>query len=242
MIFQGPARKLSDDDLPRVGYSIGVGEDEIHAVLDVETRGGGFDRAGRPKMLFEPHIFFRELDDPGQRAEAVAKGLAYRKWRRGQYPPDSYPRLRQAMRINPAAALRSASWGLGQVMGFNHKLAGFLTVEAMVKAMVQGEGPQLRAMIDFIESTGLDVHLRARDWRKFARGYNGPAYAKNGYHTALAKAYEKWRKIPDTPFSIDRDGQPLEHGAEPSRDIWANILALLGPLVAKFLKSLRAQR
>jgi hypothetical protein len=36
----------------------------------------------------------------------------------------SYPRLAQAIAIDRPAALRSASWGLGQIMGFNHELAG----------------------------------------------------------------------------------------------------------------------
>ncbi|MBP1178492.1 N-acetylmuramidase domain-containing protein [Methylobacterium sp. PvR107] len=33
------------------------------------------------------------------------------------------------------------------------------------------------------------------------RGYNGPSYAENGYHTKLAVRFAFWRKIPDTPWS-----------------------------------------
>ncbi|SOR29789.1 conserved protein of unknown function [Methylorubrum extorquens] len=55
--FVCAAARLSDYDLPRVGHTIGVGEDEIHAVMEVEASGGGFDRLKRPKMLFEPHVF-----------------------------------------------------------------------------------------------------------------------------------------------------------------------------------------
>ena len=196
MNFIGKARRLSDFDLPRVGALIGVGEDEIHAVLDVEARGRGFDKLGRPVMLFEPHVFYRELSG-AERDEAVAKGLAYPKWRRN-YPKDSYPRLIAAMKINEAAALRSASWGLGQVMGFNCSLCRYSSAKAMVADFLDSEGAQLKAMVQFIISAGLDDELRRHDWAGFARGYNGPAYAKHKYHHRLKTAFEKWAMIPDT--------------------------------------------
>jgi len=48
--FKGAARRLDDIDLPRIGHLIGVGEDELHAVIDVEARGSGFDSLGRIAM------------------------------------------------------------------------------------------------------------------------------------------------------------------------------------------------
>lgn len=203
MDFKGKARRIDDEDLPRIGAKIGVGEDEIHAVLEVETRGGGFDSQDRPKMLFEPHIFYRELRGV-ERAKAVQMGLAYPKWGQKPYPKDSYPRLQKAMMINENAALRSASWGLGQIMGFNHKLAGYRSAREMVLAFMDDEAAQLEAMVEFIIANGLDDDLRNHDWRGFARGYNGAGYAKHGYHTKLARAYAKWSKIKDTPIKMDR--------------------------------------
>ncbi len=213
MNFKGKARRLDDIDLPRIGAKIGVGEDEIHAVLDVETRGGGFDKQGRPKMLFEPHIFYREV--PGHlRAQAVSKGLAYKRWGTKRYPSDSYPRLTQAMKMDREAAFRSASWGLGQVMGFNHSMAGYPSAEAMVKDFLDDEDKHLEAMVEFIIAAGLDDELRNHDWRGFARGYNGPGYAKNGYHTKLERAYRKWSRIKDTPFEVNRTPDEPEPEAE----------------------------
>lgn len=46
-----------------VGERIGVGEDEIHAVLEVEAAGSGFDSQGRVKALYEPHIAYREASN-----------------------------------------------------------------------------------------------------------------------------------------------------------------------------------
>ncbi len=208
MNFKGKAIPLQDIDLPQIGATIGVGEDEIHAVLDAETNGKGFDGRGRPKMLFEPHIFYRELGKGQKRDRAVKLGLARPRWKR-DYPKDSYARLEAAMKIDEAAALRSASWGLGQVMGFNHKLAGFDTVQEMVEAFKESEGKQLFGMITFIKNAGLADALRRHDWKAFARGYNGKGFAQNGYDKKLAASYAKWSKIKDTPFPVYNNSMPL---------------------------------
>lgn len=200
MNFRGKAKRLDDIDLPRIGARIGVGEDEIHAVLDVETNGRGFDAKGRPRMLFEPHVFWRELGKGEGRDIAEKKGLAYPKWRR-DYPNDSYPRLASAMSINEEAALRSASWGLGQIMGFNCVLAGYPSARAMVEDFLDDEEKHLEAMVTFIVSAKLDRFLRARDWAGFARGYNGAGFAANGYDRKLAAAFDKWQRIKDTPWT-----------------------------------------
>lgn len=199
MNFKGAARRLDDIDLPRVGALIGVGEDEVHAILDVEAAGSGFDALGRPKMLFEPHIFYRELGPGPKRDLAVKNGLARPRWRR-DYPRDSYPRLMAALEIDAVSAFRSASWGLGQIMGFNHKAAGYPTVEEMVAAFIDDEEAHLEAMIRFIKTAGLDDELRRHDWKGFARGYNGPGFAQNAYDRKLAAAFAKWQRIKDTPF------------------------------------------
>lgn len=200
--FRGRAARLVDIDLPRVGHMLGVGEDEVHAVLDVEARGSGFDAKGRPTMLFEPHLFWREMGGSGaKRSRAAALGLAYEKWGAKPYPSDSYPRLLLAMQIDETAALRSASWGLGQLLGSNHVAAGYATPQAMVAAFCDSEAAQLEGMAGFIRKGGLDRHLRAHAWAAFARLYNGPGYAKNQYDVRLARAYARWRGISDTPWS-----------------------------------------
>lgn len=197
--FKGAARRLGDLDLPYIGAAIGVGEDEVHAIVDVEAAGSGFDSAGRPKMLFEPHKFYRHLSG-AKRDLAVSSGLAYAAWKPGAYPKDSYPRLMRAMEIDETAALKSCSWGLGQILGENHIAAGYATPQLMVDRFCESEAEQLSAMIRFIKANKLDDNLRAHDWAGFARGYNGAQYAVHGYHTKLANAYAKWARIKDTPW------------------------------------------
>lgn len=200
--FKGAAKRIEDIDLPRIGARIGVGEDEIHAILDVESAGSGFDKQGRPKMLFEPHVFYRLLGVGKKRDLAVKQGLAYANWKPGAYPPESYTRLHDAMLIDENIALQSASWGLGQLMGFNHKAAGYSNgVEAMVLDFMDDEDRQLNAMISFIISSKLDKYLRTHNWTAFARGYNGAGFAKNGYNTKLLTRFNYWKKIKDTPYT-----------------------------------------
>lgn len=194
--FNGPAKRLDGFDIPRIGSKIGVGEDEIRAVIEVETSGGGFDKQGRVKILFEPHIFYRLLAGAA-RDKAVAAGLAYPKWGTKPYPKDSYPRLIEAMKIDETAALKACSWGLGQIMGENFHAAGYDTVQAMVTSFTQDEENHLEAMISFIKANHLDDELRAHNWAAFARGYNGPQYAANKYDTKLAASFAKWLKVAD---------------------------------------------
>jgi hypothetical protein len=206
--YIGKAERLTDLDLPRIGALIGVGEDEIHAVLDVESRGRGFDSHGRVIALFEPHIFYRELGPGSKRDQAVMRGLAYSKWGSKAYPKDSYPIFEQAITIDETAACRSMSWGLPQIMGFNASLAGYQSPQLMISAFADSEAAQLEAMIKFILSAGLDDELRAHNWRGFARGYNGAGYERHGYHTKLAAAYAKWSRIKDTPWTPAPPFQP----------------------------------
>ena len=215
--FKGAAKRIDDIDLPKLAYTIGVGEDELHAVIDTETSGSGFDRAGRPKMLFEPHVFYRNLDG-AERDEAVAEGLAYKAWGTLKYPADSYPRLEKAMQINETAALRSASWGLGQILGENHAAAGYGTPQEMVLAFLDDEEDHLAAMVDFIVTAGLDDDLRAlamldrptqpSDCVPFVRVYNGAGYARNNYHVKMATHHNRWRGIPDTPWLPEMELMP----------------------------------
>lgn len=195
--FRGAARRLDLIDIPTIAREIDTGEDELRALIEVESRGHGFDNAGRPVMLFEPHIFWAELGKGEKRDRAVREGLAYPRWGEKPYPRDSYPRLKAAMQIDRDAALRAASWGLPQILGRNHAAAGFGSAEEMVATFCADEEHHIRALVNFLVANKLDDDLRAHRWTDLARGYNGAGYAKHGYHTRLAAAFERWRQKPD---------------------------------------------
>lgn len=215
--FKGKAEPLRDLDLPRVGHEIGVGEDVIHMLIEVETRGHGYDSQKRVIMLFEPHKFFKHLkSDPEKLSDAVAKGLAYRKWGMKKYPKDSYPRFLEACEIDETAAYASCSWGLGQIMGENHRMAGYDSPQEMVEAFAESEENQLAAMIKFARSADIDDDLQRIDRKlragqlvtpadciPIARAWNGSGFASHNYHVRLSQAANKWAKIKDTKFTLE---------------------------------------
>ncbi|GEP11438.1 N-acetylmuramidase family protein [Methylobacterium gnaphalii] len=216
--FVGAAIKMQDQDLPAAGHLVGVGEDEMHAIIDVESGGSGFDKLRRPKQLFEPHVFYRNLSGE-KRTRAVSLGLAYEKWKPGNYPTDSYPRLAQALAIDERAACLSASWGLTQILGENYAQSGFASPQDMVVAMAASEGAQLTATVMLIKAMGLAANLKAHEWKLVARGWNGPSYAKNAYDDKLAARFAHWKAIPDTPWSPDQVvAQPIPAAPLPARD------------------------
>jgi hypothetical protein len=200
IIFTGAAKRLADIDLPRIGAEIGVGEDEIHAILDTETSGSGFDAQGRPKALYEPHVAYRNSTG-AVRSRLLIAGLAYPKWGERPYPKESYTRIKAAQQIDETVALKATSWGLGQILGENYTLAGYDTPQAMVQAFCDSEAAQLEGVVAFIKGKGLAGALRSHDWVKVARGYNGASEATHGYHTKLSAAFRHWQQIPDTPYA-----------------------------------------
>lgn len=197
--FKGDAKRLEDIDIPRIAAEIECGEDELHAFMDVEAGGSGFDNQGRPKILFEPHVFFKHLS--GSKLDAAVKaGLAYKKWGTKPYPKDSYPRLIAAIKIDETAALKSTSWGLTQILGENAKDAGYVTPQAMVSAFMEDEENHLEATVELLKHMGIADDLKAHRWAVVARVWNGPGYAKNKYDIKIADAFAKWSNIKDTPY------------------------------------------
>lgn len=173
------ATPLTLDAISTVAKIAGYDPAAVRAVLAVETGGRGFDaKTGKILIQFEPH-WFRRYTKHKIANEVSAQPLEWRAFN-------------QAFRLNPTAAMLSTSWGLGQIMGFNHAAAGFATVDAMVDSFKESEANQLRGMLRFIRSKrALHKSLLDKDWRTFAHFYNGPAYAVHNYHGKLAAAYQR---------------------------------------------------
>jgi len=195
MEFHSQGRPFDKDGMTRACDALGVGLSELWTVLAVETKGFGFLVDRRPQILFERHIFHKLTQG---RHDAGNGDVSNQE--SGGYAGGSkeYPRLEKAMQLDHDAALQSTSWGVGQVMGFNHKLVGFPNVEAMVDAMVQNENMQLLAAANFIKNNDLSAALQRQDWRAFAKGYNGVDFNKNEYDIRLAKAHAEYKQaLPD---------------------------------------------
>jgi len=196
-MFKGTGKRLIKGDVGRVARSVGMQTSVLLAVIEVEAAGRGFDRQNRPTSLFEPHVFWRQLGAGKRRDRAVKAGVAYKGWKPGRYPKDSYPRLKKAIDISKPAGFASASYGLFQIMGFNHKEAGCSSSEQMFEVAKMGEKEQLMQAVQLIKAWGLVKVLTNRDfatsdaWRDFAKRWNGKGYRKNNYHVKLANAFKK---------------------------------------------------
>jgi len=178
---------------------LGLEPAALWAVMRVEAKACGFLADRRPVILFERHVFHRRTGgrfSGGQPSVSHPKPGGY-----GAPGANQHARLEAAAALDARAAQESASWGLGQVMGFNARHAGHDGIESFVSAMREGEDAQLLAMCAFIAAAGLDDALRRRDWTAFARGYNGPGFARNAYDAKLAGAFADYaqgtRPLPD---------------------------------------------
>ncbi|HMF96370.1 MAG TPA: N-acetylmuramidase domain-containing protein [Vicinamibacterales bacterium] len=187
MEFVGRSNPLTSNGMATVATNLSVGVQELWTVLNVETSGCGFLPDRRPEILYERHIFHRLTGarfDDGDLSDPTAGGY-------GAGGAHQYDRLAAAMKLDRGAALQSASWGLGQVLGENFKVAGFPSVDEMIQAMSDSEDTQLVAVGAFIVGNRLDRALATHDWASFARGYNGPAFATNLYDVRLRGEFQK---------------------------------------------------
>ncbi len=167
------------------------------AIAEVESAGKPFAVVGgrnEPLIRFEGHYFDRRLS-PDNRKAARAAGLSSPTAGRIANPATQAARwslVARAASIDRKAAHESVSWGLGQVMGAHWAWLGYADVAALVAEARSGAGGQARLMARYIDRAGLAASIRRRDWAAFARGYNGPAFARNGYDRKIAAAYTRY--------------------------------------------------
>lgn len=172
----------------------------IKAIDEVESKGEGFQNNGEPKILFEPHVFWRLLKKKGIDPSVYSKNpkyknIVYEKW--GDKPYGKYSeqhdRLKLAVEIDREAALMSASWGRYQIMGFNYSACNKGSIQEFINSMYNSEYSQLLCFIEFIKSKKIDKYLRNKDWKEVALRYNGKGYAVNKYDKKLEAAYNKYK-------------------------------------------------
>ncbi len=216
--FSCNAAPLTANGLQSAMDTLGIDAPTLWAMLHVETTGCGYFASRRPQILFERHIFSQLTGgvwDAG--ASDVSNPVA------GGYGPGGdfqYTRLAKAFSLNPGdppdpsvptptrdAALKSASWGLGQVLGLNAIDVGFPSVLAMVSAMAASEDQQLQAVVGFIRHNKLQNALQNKNWAGYASVYNGEDYAKNQYDVKLQQAYTGYQVSTARPDLTVRSAQ-----------------------------------
>ena len=186
---------ITEADYQHAARELGVSVAAVKAVAEVESRGAGMLPSGRPKVLFEAHHFSRLT---GGAHDKSHPGLSSPRWNQALYGAGGehqWRRLDAAMQLDSEAALKSASYGRFQILGSNHRLAGFKDAKSFVDAMGRGEGEQLRAFVNFVKNQPrMHSELQREDWAGFARLYNGSEYERNQYDRKLATAHDKFDK------------------------------------------------
>lgn len=151
----------------RLGCSVAI----IRAIAMIESSGAGFYTSGAIKKRFEPAVFKRRTGQTASTYDAAYK-------------------------LNPKEAMMSTSWGMFQIMGFNHVAAGYSSVESMVEDYQKSEAVQLDSFVKLILAWKLNDELRDLKYAAIARAYNGPNYAVNDYDTKLEKYYKQFQADP----------------------------------------------
>lgn len=189
---------ITDKMIKDAADSLGVTPAHINAIREVEANGTGFLPGGqRPKILFERHVFYRQL--------VKARGSLFADDVKKQHPDicntatggyqggaAEHERLDKAVQIDRNSALESCSWGAFQVMGYHWSLLGYPSVQKMVNAAYTEEG-QLDILVRFLKANPAIVGaMKRKDWVDVARRYNGAGYKANKYDTKLEAAFAKY--------------------------------------------------
>lgn len=194
-LVAGSAAPLTRADFESVAAELGCEVEAVQAVVEVESGSlGAFAPNGKPVILYEPHIFSRRTN---RQYDATHPTISYRSWDASKYPRTQdgrWAQLREAYALDPEQAVASASWGLFQIMGFNHNACGFPSAKEFVSDMCRSQAQQLKAFAKFVKANNLADELVRKDWEGFAAGYNGQGQVER-YGRLMREAYERLKSV-----------------------------------------------
>lgn len=182
------------------------------AFVEVESNGDAFDPvAGQdmPLIRWEGHYFDRRLRKfPSALTEARAQGLADPKAggvknprnQEGRYAIlDRAVALCERFGVDTDIPYECVSIGLGQVMGSHWEDLGYDSAKGMLdeahdETFDEDVEDQIEMIFLYLRKNDLLNEVVRGDWAAAARGYNGPAYAKNRYDERLEEAAGRWQR------------------------------------------------
>jgi len=194
-LVAGNTAGLTRADFEAIATQLGCEVEAVQAVVQVESGSlGAFAGNGKPVILYEPHIFSRRTN---RQYDSSHPSISYRSWDATKYPRTQdgrWAQLREAYALDPQNAVASASWGLFQIMGFNHGACGFPDAKAFVADMCRSQAQQLKAFAAFVTFNNLADELVRKDWEGFAAGYNGQGQVER-YGRLMREAYERLKAV-----------------------------------------------
>ncbi len=204
---------LSEANFVAAAATLKVEVAAIRAVATVESGGRhGFAADGRPIVRYELHQFHEKtgghygrsdgpynLTHPHLSQPTLEKGNPYHNGKQSNEWSMIFGAmiLRDAKRIRRfTEAWKSTSWGMFQVMGFNHTVVGWTDITSFVTSMMQSEDQQMKAFIGYCRANHLISYIQNHNWTDFAMGYNGSKKDAKGvrhvvgqYDVKLENAY-----------------------------------------------------
>jgi len=206
------------------------------AIANVETKSSGFYK-GKPSILFERHVFYRNLKKNGINPDAVlaehGRGLVYPKpYTNGRREEDRYGsydnqwvRFNKAKAINEDAAIAAISMGKFQVLGENWKMLGYDSPKDFFASNHTEDG-QIDAFLRYISKRkGMIEALKAKDFKKIKILYNGKMMKdadRNGVDDYVDKLVKEYKR----EISRSNERKPLTK----SKTIQANAASGIGAI------------
>ena len=193
---------ISRDVILSIAKELDVPAGGVYGFVITESNGAFSWGGGKIPILFERHVCYREVKRKFGYFKARQLFKAYPDIcnpKSGGYGPSAtqYNRLAKAIsRIDKEIAHLSASFGAFQIMGFNHRLAGYSSAVLMSDAFhADPENNQVRGFVEFLKNYkrgGVIAALRCRDWVAAAKAYNGKRYYINSYDKKIKTAAHAW--------------------------------------------------
>jgi hypothetical protein len=203
-MFQIPALenpgKITWEQIVDLANQLTVEPNVVNAIYLTEASGDGYLPSGKPKILFEGHVFWKHLVKNKLTPSKYLKGnedILYKLWTKKFYKggEKEYSRLNRAIEIHENSALCAASWGAFQVLGENYIDLGYPDVQTFVLKMCAGYTGQLEILGQFLKFKKLIPAMKRHDWDTIALKYNGSSYKNNRYDTIMNQNYIKSKGI-----------------------------------------------
>src|SRR5690348_4562046 len=114
---------LSEQDYQNAANELGCEVSAVKAVAEVESAGAGFLPDGRPKVLYEAHLFSKFT---GHKYDASHPNISSLKWNKKLYKSGAaeWDRFAEASALDSEAAMKSISLGKFQIVGMNYAACG----------------------------------------------------------------------------------------------------------------------
>lgn len=177
---------LTNIQINDIATAAGYGYKTLKSIIQVESGQHGFsDKTGRIIIQFEP-TWFKRLYTHWQ------DDTTHTVWQSNKVGDQTveWSAFNDAFAEDPNAAMKSASIGMMQLMGFHYAEIGFKTVGAMWDDAKVSEANQVVQAVKWIKTVPkLDKALKAKDWATVAYYYNGENYKQFHYDDRLAAAY-----------------------------------------------------